>query len=122
MEICLELRFFCRHLTRQSCLSKNAKLSLKFPVTSGRQSYRVQLWIDVSHWPWDGNVRALLGTIVVFQQQAGDDGHEDVAMIDTLKMLLHFLPSSNSNPAPGLSAMFRMSLLIDRLAALVRND
>jgi hypothetical protein len=56
------------------------------------------------------------------QQQAGNDGKDDKPMTDILKILPPFLPSSSSKPAPELFAMFRLSLLIDRLAELIRND
>jgi hypothetical protein len=56
------------------------------------------------------------------QQQAGNDGKQDKSMTDILKILPPFLPSSSSKPAPELFAMFRLSLLIDRLAELIRND
>jgi hypothetical protein len=60
-----------------------------------------------------------------FSQQVGNDETEDKFKIDVLKMLPPFLPSSISKPpqpAPELFAMFRLSLLIDCTAALLRND
>ena len=55
-------------------------------------------------------------------QYDGNDGKDDKPLGDILKILLPLLPSSKSNPAPELFAMLRLSLLVDRLAALIVND
>lgn len=60
-----------------------------------------------------------------FSQQVRNDEKEDKFKTDVLKILPPFLLSSSSKPAqpaPELFAMFRLSLLIDCTAELLRND
>ena len=64
------------------------------------------------YWGEDGQV----------QKYDGNDGKDDEPITDVLKILLPLLPSSTTKPAPQLFAMLRLSLLIDRLAALIAND
>lgn len=57
-----------------------------------------------------------------FPQLVGNDEMQDKVKTDVLQMLLPFLPSSNSKPVPELVALFRLSLLVDCAAVLLRND
>jgi hypothetical protein len=108
-------------------LSVQKQATQKAPKSSGppsagkgtRYASRLGMGLNLLRRPmWDQYPAPDLSV----QQQAGNDGKEDKPMTDILKILPPFLPSSSSKPAPELFAMFRLSLLIDRLAELIRND
>lgn len=110
----------------RSCCSKNKRLRVRLATTiisppafkdtgTGYASgwaltNRYQMW----------NPYVALGLSV--PQHVGNDEMQDKVNTDVLQMLLPFLPSSNSKPVPELVALFRLSLLIDCAAVLMRND